>query len=71
MSKAPLQSIPGDELDSAMMPVDDDKVTKKISAVSKQNVDDKRKSLGGDQFEKMVAMHTSKMPSMIQPAPMD
>jgi len=35
MSKAPLQSIPGDELDSAMMPVEDDKVTKKISAPSK------------------------------------
>lgn len=48
MSKAPLQSIPGDELDSAMMPVEDDKVTKKISAPSKQNIDDKRKSLGGD-----------------------
>ena len=51
MSKAPLQSIPGDELDSAMMPVEDEKVTKKISAISapsKQNIDDKRKSLGGD-----------------------
>ena len=65
MSKAPLQSIPGDELDSAMMPVEDDKVTNKINATSKQNVADKRKSLGGDQFEKMVAMNTSKMPSMI------
>ena len=29
---------------------------------------DKRKSFGGEQFEKMV-MHTGKMPSMIQPLP--
>ena len=48
MNKAPLQSVPGDELDSAMMPVEDDKVTKKINATSKQTIDDKRKSLGGD-----------------------
>ncbi len=61
MSKAPLQSIPGDELDSAMMPVDDDKIAN--NKVKKQ--EDKRKSLGGEQFEKMVAMNTSKMPSMI------
>jgi hypothetical protein len=30
----------------------------------------KRKSLGGEQFEKMV-MHTGKMPSMIQPVAAD
>lgn len=44
-----------------MMPVDDDKIAN--NKVKKQ--DDKRKSLGGEQFEKMVAMNTSKMPSMI------
>ena len=50
MSKAPLQSIPGDELDSAMMPVDDEANTKvgKKGQNSKQVASDKRKSLGGD-----------------------
>jgi hypothetical protein len=50
MSKAAHLSIPGDELDSAMMPVEDESNAKgrKKGQISKQVAGDKRKSLGGD-----------------------
>jgi hypothetical protein len=62
-----------------MMPVEtDQKGAKKSGGPTNANkapgnldmANDKRKSLGGEQFEKMV-MHTGKMPSMIQHAQED
>jgi hypothetical protein len=43
-----------------LMPVDNEAKKK-----NGQSISDKRKSLGGEQFEKMVSQHTGKMPSMI------
>ncbi len=69
-SKPPTKPTPSsaapmmDELDSAMMmPVE----TQKQQTVPGGALEGKRKSLGREQFEKMV-MHAGKMPSMIHPS---